>query len=195
MIQLRKQDIDWIKKAVELELTRLQIKRKLQEAEYTDERIEAFLDQYDIEMDKIRLKEEGRDIKDEEEFKTNVKKYFEDKETLSRSEKREVKKFISQIEKYSKMVKTAIKGFTQEIEIMEKKGINEEKIKKEMEYLKKEIIDRLIESKEILDIEHPKTGREINKENLQDLNVTELIELMEENVEALELIVEGKITE
>lgn len=198
---LSNKDKEWIEKAINLDLTQLQVVRKLQEVNYPDERIEAFLEYYENNKKKEveDEKETGLGIKrkdnKEDEFEENVKSYFgKNNKSLSWNEKRVVKRWLGQCDKYSKIMKKAIEGFKKEIENIEKKDLGKEKFEKEMNYLKKEIIDRLIESKGILEVEHPITKEEITKENLKDLDINILIELLEENVESLDMIVNGKLT-
>lgn len=203
MIQLTSRDKDWIGRAIDLEMTRLQVKKKLQESKFSDERIEVYLNYYDVLMDKkrdIELKEEEvkkpEKKEEEREFKESVKSYFgQSKKELSWSERRQIKRFIKQVEKYSKMIKIAIKGWYDEMEFINRQEWSKGKVDKEMEYLKKEVIDRLIESKSILDIEDPVTHKEITKESLMNIDIDKLISLLEENVESLDMVVNGKITE
>lgn len=189
-MELTNEDKEWMIKAIDKGHTRLEIKKKLEEAKYTEKRINLFLNYYD---EIIRPEET---ITEDKEFKENVKEYLKgNKEGLGWLEKREIKKFIKNIETYKKVLKSATDAFKKELEEFNKKDWTKGKVDTELEYLKQEIIERLIDSKQCLIIEHPKTGAEITKENLQDLTIEELINMMEENTEELDLIVNGKITE
>ena len=50
-----------------------------------------------------------------------------------------------------------------------------------------------MDSTELLDIEHPDINEPITKENLQTLDLDTLIALLEENVDTLKRVVDGKI--
>lgn len=195
--QLKEEDKNWIEEAYAKGLTILEMIKKLEEAGYPKEKLEKFEEYYEIiEESQREAKEKEIKIEDEKQFKESVRKYFEDnKKELSWSERREVKKFLKNVETYAKLLDKANKGFKKEIEEIMKKGWTLGRIEKELTNLKKEIIQRILDSKEILDISHPYTGVEVNKDNLKDVKMEDLIKLIEENVEELNLVVNGKITE
>ena len=132
-------------------------------------------------------------VKDEEKFKEQVKDYFKGKE-MTFWDKREVKKWLKNVEKYMKILEETIKKVKEEYEYIikkqEEKGF---KVEKELNYMKKEIIDRIMDTKEILIIEDPNTKMEATKESLMKCDVNQLINLLEENVKILKETVEGKI--
>lgn len=196
---LTDRDKDWIEKGVEKEMTRLQMRKKLRESNYKDEKIDLFIDYYDLLIDKKNKMEKEltgkKEDEDEKEFKSEIKKYFENKGDLSWGERRRIKRWLRDVKKYSNIIKEATNWFKKEVEYINKQDWNKGKIEDEMKILKTEIIERLIESKELLDIEHPITGEEVTKENLKDVEIDMLIKLLEDNVETLDLIVNGKITE
>jgi predicted phosphatase len=145
---------------------------------------------------KVIPKEEEKlpNIEEEEKFKGNVKTYFEDKQKLGWRERGQVKKWLKNLNKAIKVLDTAILGLKKEydyiIQEQAKKGI---KIEDELRDLKEEIVDRIIDTKEIIYIEDPNTKVEATKESLNKCNINQLIKLMEDNVEILNETVNGKI--
>ena len=190
---------EWIERAYNKGFTFLQVKKKLQEAKYPIEIVEEMLDGYEIlaEKDKvIETKAEKKETKKEEiEFEGKVKEFInnEDSKELSRRDKRYIKKFLKSITIYQKVMKKSLEGIKKELELLSINVEDKKQQAKETEFLKRDLIERMIESKTILDIEHPITGEDATKENLKTLNINQLIELMEENAEALQIIVNGKI--
>lgn len=198
--EMNERDKKWVIGAIEKDMTRLQVKRKLQEHEYPEKKVDIFLDFYDECQDEIkRMKQEENKEKEssESEFKDSVRKYA-DKETrkeLSRKERRDVRIFLRNVNRYLQTVKIAIEGFKKEIDHINSQDWSKGKIEKELGYTKEEMIARIVESKQILEIEHPHTGEDVTEKNLKSLEMDELIELMEENVNTLDLVVNGKITD
>lgn len=185
---------DWIQNAIEKGHTYLEVKKKLQKARYNYKVIDMMLEEYER-VKKDYVIEDKRDEIEEEKFENNVKKFIEDEDTkeLSWNEKRQIKSFLKGVNKYQEVMKKSIEMLKKEIELLSENVKDEKNRKKEEEYLKIEIIDRIIDSLEILDIEHPKTGKEVKKkEDLIDLDLNELIELFEENTESVGVIVNGK---
>lgn len=194
-MSLNQDQKDWIMKAIEKGFSFLEVKTKLQKARYNPKLIDEMLEEFEAIKEKFTIPEEKRDESKEKEFEKKVNLFIRDEDTkeLSWSEKRSVKKFLKNITQYQKVMKKSIDMIKKEIELFSENVKDEKQRVKEEEYLKKEIIDRIIDSKEVLDIEHPITGEDVTKENLNSLNITQLIELMEENVEALQIIVDGKL--
>lgn len=189
---------DWTKKAIEKGFTKLQLKKKLQDNKTPNEKILEIYDYYDeIEKEYIISKSENELKEDKEkeiQFKDNVKKFVEGKEKeLSWSEKREIKKFLKNITKYNETLKATIKMIKEEMNKMRIKFNDEKILKQEEELLRRDIIDRLIDSKEVIDVQHPVTGEDITKENLKELPLDILIIILEDNVETLQMVVNGKI--
>jgi len=188
---LSDRDKEWIEKAVEKELTTLQVKKKLRTANYSDDKVEEFVKYFE----EIQPEEKDLpDIEDEKDFEKQVRDYFKDQDKLSYFEKREVKKWLKNLEKAITTLKFAIAGLKKEYEYIlkrqDEKGIL---IERELQDLKLEIIDRIIDTKGIIYIEDPKSGKEATKENLKESSIDELIELMEDNVNVLTETVEGKL--
>lgn len=191
--KLTRKDEKWIMKGIEKQMTKLQMRKKLLEAGYDEEKIDEFAKYFEANLPKEEL---IKNEKEEKKFEGNVRKYFdENRKDLSWGERRQVRNFIKQAERYSAIVKKAIEGFRKEIEFINKQEWAKGKIEKEMEYLKDEIIDRLLESKAILEIEHPITGEEITKDNLKSLEMDMLIGLMQEATNSLDMLVNGKVVD
>lgn len=185
---------DWIEQAYEKEFTELQVRKKLKEARYTDKRIEEFIEYFkSISPPEY---EEERDVEDEKKFEGDVKKFIEgnDKD-LSWGEKREIKKWIKKVGNYSKSIKIAIIGIRKEFEYITTQPKFAKRIDKELDDLKSEIIERIIDSKQVLEIEDPLTGEEATKESLSKCDIPTLIKLLEDSVDTLDALTNGKITE
>ena len=198
--ELSRDEKEWISRAIEKDLTRLQVKKKLSDSGYNWDKIDNMIDYFDSIKDnheEIEREEQPIQTKEEtEEFKNNIKTYFEgNKKDLSGKERRFIKKYMKSVNAYNETLKKASEKFRKELEAFEKEGWSFERMAKETEYLKREIIDRVMDLTELLEVDHPITGEEINKENLKSLNIKELINLIDEGNEVLDLMVNGKITE
>jgi hypothetical protein len=188
---LKDEQKEWVESAIAKGFTRLQAKKKLKDTGFNEKEIDDFLDYYDSIK---KVVEEVVDPVEEEEFKKDVKQYFEDKSGLSFWKKREVKSWLKKMNKLNKVLKDTIRGLKLELKTIKSKTIKEiDNVDKEIVDLKKETIDRMLELRSILIIEDPNTGEEITKESLQSCEMEQLIEMLEENRKVLELTVNGKI--
>ena len=195
---LSETDKDWIELTLQKDFTKLQMKRKLKEARYTDKRIEEFARYFDYVKNKEDEEEQKvkRDVKEEEKLEKSVSKYLEDGgKDLSWGEKREIKKFLKNITKYKETLKIALDGIRKEIEIISTNEKFSNRIDKELQDPKEEIIDRIIDSKQVLEVEDPVTKEEATKESLSKHDIKLLIKLLEDNVEVLDALTNGKIRE
>ena len=130
---------------------------------------------------------------DELDFKEDVKAYM-DGENMSVMRKFKVKKFLKNLEKYKKIMLVSLVGIEKELQHIDKDlEMDSEEKEKEINDLQEEIVDRILDSKEIFDIVNPETGEEATKKNLMRCELNSLITLMRENVESLELTINGKI--
>lgn len=192
--KLTEEEINWTNRSIEKGLERIEIAKILRKANYTDDKINKILEYYDAETKEEEKTEENNEKEDK--FEENVKKYLEGNEKeLGWFERRAVKKYIKQIELFSRTLEIAIKKFKQEMTEFNKKDWTKGRVETELGILKQELIKTLIDSKECLYIDHPKTGEEITKENMQDLSIDELITLLETASKELDMLVNGKITE
>lgn len=191
--ELTDEDMQWIETALKRNFTKLQMIKKLQETKYTEEKIKSFKEYYE----KISQNSEPKEFyKQDDKFEEDVKKWTEGKkDELSWQEKRAVKKFLKQINKYLTILKTTSKAMTKEvIEIKNRFGTNSTRMDKELEQIKEELIDRIIESKAILDITDPKTGKEATKELLMKNDLDSLIKFFDEEiVRDVDAVVNGRI--
>lgn len=198
-MSLTKKEEKWIEKAIESDYTELQVRKVINKSKIDETKKEEIINEF-LKYKKAKeeiLEEEKKERNKEEEkgFEKQVKIYLEDKEKLSWSERREVKKWLNNCEKYMKALKEGIRKFKEEVDYMNEKGWETYKIQRELDILKNEMIERIIDSKEVLEVENPKTREEATKENLKDLNIDELILLLEDVVNSLDQVVNGKITE
>ena len=191
---LTEEDKIWIENVIDKGITNVQMKKKLKEANYNEERIQEFLKYYEKSLPKIEIKEE-RNIKEEKEFEKKVKKYQENPYNLGWLERKKVKSWLNNVRKYIKAIDETIIILKKEIEtISEKFGKDNMQLTNELEDLKSEMIDAVINSKDIMIIEHPyKEGVEATKENLTDVELVDILELLEDSNNELKLIVNGKI--
>lgn len=190
--EMNEEDRDWVEQAINSDYTKLQIKKKLEVAGFNKDKTKAFLEYYES----LKNETEEKDKKDEKEFEKSVKEFAKgERGNLSWGERRKIKHFMKGIKKYSQVMKGAIEMVKKEIIFMNEQKWTEGKIEEEMNYLKDELIDRIIDSKGILEIEHPITGEEVTKENLKSLNIDQLTNIMEDNVKTIDEFINGKITE
>lgn len=183
----------WTEKAVDTGFTRLQIEKKLMEANKKSLKIKEVLKYYDSIVKDLDEGQEERDLTDEEEFKEEIKDYFDGKD-MGFFQKRKIKKFLKSLKAYKDMLDVAITGIKKEVEEIKNNVEFDNKRKdKEMESLKLEMIDRIIDSKQIFDIEDPLTGEEATVDNLKKNDLNTLLNLLQINVEALQQTIDGKI--
>lgn len=194
--KLTEEDKEWIENAYQKGFTSLQLKRKLEKAHYTEERIESFIQYLEhITKENEQHLQKKKQLENDEEFKKSVQQYFtEQKKEMSWGERRAVKKFLKNVEKYMKAWKIIIEQFKKEIERINElfKG-DKTKVARETEYAKQEFIDRIIDSKIILDVEDPITGLEATKENLSNNDTDTLIQLGEQGITHMGEIINGRI--
>lgn len=199
-MNITKKEENWIKEAGKKGLSRLAVKRKLERigGKYDENKIEEMLNFYGkLNVETIEEKQE----KEEEEFKGEYMEYLELKEKRSgklgfreRLKYKDCIRFEKNISKLLEIMKVTLKGVRKELVEMGKKfSKNEEKYNKETNDLKIELIDNLMLTKGVLEIDNPKTGKEATKDNLMECNINELLNLFEENVESLGRQINGKL--
>lgn len=198
-MKLTEKERDWTRKAIEAGHTKIEIKKKLKDTGYPAEKILEIFDYMDeIEQEYIISEAPEPPKKAAETFEKNVRKFLQGNENeLSWSEKRDVKKFLKNVTKYTETMKVVMKAIKAEVDTINKRfGVGSKDTAKEIETLRRDMIDRVIDAKDILIIEHPRTGKTIEKkEELSDLTFDELMDIMEDNIKELEVNINGRITE
>jgi len=191
--KLTEEEMEWIENAIRRGFTKLQMRKKLSEVKYPEERIESFCNYYES---LIQAAEPEKKYEQEDEFEESVKKWHEGKkDELSWGEKRAVKKFLKQMNKYLVVLKATSEGMKKEtIEIKNRFGKDSMRMDNELNHVKEELIDRIIESKSILDITDPKTGKEATKELLMKNTLDELITFFDEEIiKDVDAVVNGRV--
>lgn len=184
---------EWVDLAIQKGHSLLEIKKKLQQARYTNKQIDEMLDYYQERIDMYKI-DESHDKQSEDEFEQNVHIFLKDNNSnlLSKKEKKEIKSFINNIKKYNKVLSKSIEKIKEELRKFKDNVKDKKKIEKEEEWLKRDIIEQLINSTEIVYIDNPKTNEPISRDNLKKLNIDELIILLEVVLKETERIVNGK---
>lgn len=191
MYQLRPEEEEWVEKAKERGFTKLQMKTKLEQNNYSQEKIGAFLEYYGEEVYK---QEEMPALEEEEDFKKQVELYKSKPEELSWKKRREVKNWLKNLKKQLVVMKKLVETLKKSVNMnFERYKNDKEQLDKELKLLKEDLIMQIMATTTIFHITHPyHKGVEATKENLKDVNLEDLIELMELNTQELELEVNGK---
>lgn len=191
--KMKIEDKEWVEDAIGKGFTKLQMRKKLLEVNYPEARVEAFCDYYDEIYSSVK---EENVLENEEELEENVKKWHEGKkDEMSRKERKEVKRFLKQMNKYLVVLKATSDAIKKEvIEIRNKFEGDMGKIDKELENVKEELVDRIIDSKNTLDIFDPKTGKIATKELLMKNSLDILLDFFDEDIIGdIDAVVNGRV--
>ena len=192
-MKLLNSEKEWIEKAIDKDIPRLEIIVKLEKAGKTPKEVNNFLKYYDkITAEKKMPKITDKD--DEIEFEMQVKTYFKNPKELNYFKRREVKKWVKNLEKQIKVFEDIIELLEKNtVELVRKHLSDSEKIDKEIQRLKEMAVDSLLDTSEIFYLENPRTGEEATKENLMELKPEEILQYIKSNKELLQEVVNGKL--
>lgn len=197
--ELTKEEKDWVKMAVDNKVNEKDIKKELKKEGYSEEEQKKILEYFyklDYEKRRGETDEAEREIEKEKEkeFEEQVNKYNEDKGSLTKKEKKEVERFLKEVKKFQRFQKKMLESSKQtKNKIDSIKNTSYSKAHDEEEKLKIKMSEALLQSKDILEIEHPHyENTEITEGNLKECSTDELIGLLEDNVEELNNFLKGK---
>lgn len=182
----------WLEKAYSKDITYLGVKKKLRDSKFPEDKIKELLAEYKIFLDKLQVEEE-KDIEEENQFEQKVKGYLNG-EKMSFMDKVRVRKFLKNVKKSMQMMDISLDSFRKEVKtIKERFKGKQEMIEKELNDLKIEVIDRLMDCKGQINIENPTTGEQATEEGLMECSLEELFDIFEDSVKELNSIVNGKV--
>lgn len=191
--KMNDEDMEWVENALKRGFTKLQMRKKLAEVKYPEEKVEMFCSYYD---ELVKETEPEKVFEHEDDFEDSVKKWHEGKKSeLSWEERRAVKRFLKQMNKYLIVLKATSESMRKEVlEIKRRFEGDSKAIEKELDNVKEELVDRIIESKSILDIADPKTGKEATKDLLMKNDLDTLINFFDnEIVKDVDAVVNGRV--